>query len=211
MPHGNRATLNNITAATRVLAADNAFEQRLTNSKRAKNQSWDAVNVLSSTCAQLLVAGRGMMPSLKNPLIRKHVEDIASLDANAAIVARELTAYATRLLEFRKQHEGKTGNAQGDDENMLAINVFTEYVNWTEQFNAIVQPTINHMLEIIRVAEGKLREEDNDAADAIGVETSMVLGKVLGHEPQEAAPEVATENTDPAASPETVVDNNPTE
>lgn len=206
MTTGNRANLNTITHAARVLASDNAFDQHLLAKKKVKNQSWDAVSVLSSTCAQLLVAGKGMMPALKNDNIRKYIDDVASLDANSNIVARELLSYADQLLELRKQQGGRTGEARGDDENLLAINIFTGLMQWVENFEAIVQPTINHMLEIIRMAEGKLREENNDAADAIGAETSRTLDQALGREPVQMEQASVTENTDPAASSEPEVD-----
>jgi len=168
------------------------------NKKRADaiaNNSWDEVQGLNQLCTQLIMSGMGLIPALSNKRLREQIEDTTSLNQEVQILVRDLRKFSDNLLALRKRHENKTGSATTPDENMEAIGLFTEYAMWTEQFEAIVQPGINHIVEIIQKAEAKLMDIDSQAAEDMALQTQQVLDAVAGKvSPVEAQPDSAAGN-----------------
>lgn len=174
--------LNPIVSAAGVMAIDNAnteFREQQAQARKAKN-SWDDVNRLSGLCHRLLLSAVGLLPSLNNQRLISLIDDRATWDTNAHILARDLGAYQKNFEALRSRHVGKSGDATDDNDNMDAIDLYTQYASFYERWDGVLQPTMNHVLEQLQGAEAKLREIDNDAADALGVETSMVLDAAKG-------------------------------
>jgi hypothetical protein len=183
MSQAKRPTkLNPIVEAAGVMAIDNQntdFRQRAA-AARQMNNSWDDVNRLSGLCRQLLLNATGLLPSIRNQQLVAQIEDKQAWGTNAHILARDLMTFTNEFQALEARHRGKQGDAQGPDENMDAIDLSTQYAMFAERYEAVLQPTVMHVIELIQHAEAKLREIDNDAADALGVQTSAQLAAVKG-------------------------------
>lgn len=191
--------LNSIVNAAGVMAIDNANTDFRTRQAAARqvNNSWDDVNRLSALCKRLLGSATGLLPSIRNPRLVAQIDDVVAWNTNAHILARDLMTFSKDFLALEARHLGKSGDAQGPDENMEAIDLSTQYAMFTERYDAVLQPTVLHVIEQIQHAEAKLRDIDNDAADALGVDTSQQLAAVKeGTQIQTAAP-VLTPEQDP--------------
>lgn len=192
--------LNPIVNAVGVMAIDNANTDFRTRQAAARevNNSWDDVNRLSGLCRILLLNATGLLPSIRNQQLLSKIDDRVAFDSNAHILARDLMVFSKDFQALEARHRGRQGDAQGPDENMDAIDLSTQYAMFTERFEAVLRPTMLHVIEQIQHAEAKLREIDNDAADALGVETSQRLaaakGLPLGTDP---LPPVLTPEQDP--------------
>jgi hypothetical protein len=174
--------LNPVVSAVGVMAIDNAnseFRQQQAQVRKAKN-SWDDVNRLSGLCQRLLLSATGLLPSIRNERLMSLIDDRATFNTNAHILARDLSAYQNNFEALKARHAGKSGDASDDNDNMEAIDIYTQYASFYERWDGVLQPTMNHILEQLQAAEAKLREIDNDAADTLGVETSQLLDAAKG-------------------------------
>lgn len=113
------------------------------------NNNWGQLQQRYQECRNLMLMHLGIGNILENPEIRVHITPAIekTLVNNIQILTRDLQERAAELQKIYAIHSDKTGNADEND-IMLSFEVMEKYTQWLALIESVVQPTVNHILEI---------------------------------------------------------------
>lgn len=126
-------------------------------SELTQNKNWDELQARYAECRNLLLMHLGVGNILQNPEITGELSqgEAKTLINNIQILTRDLDARATELATIYGTHSDKIG---GCDENtiMLSFEIMEKYTQWLSLVEAVVQPTLAHILEITGEVEKRV-------------------------------------------------------
>lgn len=140
-------------------------EKKRTQDQLKKNNCWDDLNNIYQECCNLLGAHTHLAGLAQNKEVIAKVGDKETLTRNLRMLAQDLGNLKSELLQIRATHEGKTGGSNDPDVVFSTIEVFERYNLFMERHEAVVMPTVYHILEQFKQAEDAVAAE-KAAADA---------------------------------------------
>lgn len=111
------------------------------------DQVWDDLQRLYCECRTTASTPIQVLPLLKDKDRLKTVEEPKMLVDQARVLSKDLEQYTARLEAIYNQHRERTGNSQHPDELMVALGIGEEYHQWLYDFQTIVLPTVEEILE----------------------------------------------------------------
>lgn len=119
------------------------------------HESWDKLARTSEDAKILVVKTAGEVSNLVsgNPLENiLSKEDMAEYRQALRTWNRDIEHYVNKLIEISKEHEGKSGLVQSDDEFVKCIGLFESYAMFTTEFTTVITPLIHSIFRYLNNA-----------------------------------------------------------
>lgn len=139
-------------------AVKREFQKELT-----ENTNWDDLQARYAECRNLLLMHIGVGNVLEDPAIRAEIKDLGMLVGNIRLLTKDITERAGELEKIYAIHSDKQGGCTEED-IMLSFEVMEKYTQWLALIEAVVMPTVAHILEITSEAEKTLQVKQAQAA-----------------------------------------------
>lgn len=123
------------------------------------NNCWDDLNTIYESCAQLIFQHVHLASYLRNQPLMCEVVNRDQLVANIQLLSNDLGKLRDELTEINNQHNTKSGGSQDPDEVMFTITIYEQYQLFMQRHDAVVMPTVYHIVEQLDQAEKKLLEK----------------------------------------------------
>lgn len=159
-------------------ARDNYTGQHQTQKKQ--NSCWDDLNEIHSTCVKLITSHTNLSQYAQDKELINAVADKATLTENIRLLAKDLGKLNEELTEIYSQHSGNTGGSQNPDVVMQSISISEHYNLFMERHEAVVMPTVMHILEQFGQAEDVINKNKHiqQWADIIAKESEAAATDV---------------------------------
>lgn len=114
---------------------------------------WDELNELLLTCQQGLVSPviLGQLAQRKDLIV--FIRDKAGLVTRINMFKQDILQLKKELDDIAAQHAGKTGGSDDLDDIMRANQISEQYQLFLTRMDAVITPTVGHILEIFTEAE----------------------------------------------------------
>ena len=136
------------------------------------NKCWDELNAMYDQMRQLLGKHAHLSVLAQNKPLIAAIVDKPTLAANIRILGNDLKVLSDELGRIHSFHADKKGGADDPDEFMSTIGIFEQYNLFMERHEAVVMPTVFHIVEQFDQAEKLLQA-------ASRVDTSLKDPKVI--------------------------------
>ena len=144
-------------------------EQKQSKDYMRVNKCWDELNEMYVQMTQLLGQHSALAVFGSNVELVAMVADKETLSTNFGILANDLTTMNSELTQIHNQHANMTGGAIDPNVLMQTISIFEQYNLFMERHDAVVMPTVYHIIEQLDRAERKLIEVGKIADDLTNV------------------------------------------
>jgi len=132
------------------------------------NNNWTDLHGTYTRSMQGLLAVGQMGRVLNDEKMLSHVQNLETLTANIHILTRDLGEFQKDLQHIFDQHKHRTGPATAEDV-MQCYGYVDQYQGWIIRYEAVIMPTVLHILEETNRAELLMRQKaiaDQAAAQA---------------------------------------------
>lgn len=150
-------------AAKAQQIADKARDQERTKAlaeiQSGNNTCWDDLNQIHAGCQQLLINHAHLGRELNQKDMIAEIEDPHALVLKIRSLAADLRQMTGELAEIYTQHQDKTGGVDDPDVLMTTFAIFEQYTLFKERHEAVVMPTVYHILEQVQLAEDRLNKK----------------------------------------------------
>ena len=140
-------------------------EQKQSKNYLGTNKCWDELNSMYVSMTQLLGQHTNLKVFGSNVELVAMVADKETLATNFKILANDLQTMSTELTQIHNQHANKSGGEPDPNALMESITIFEQYHLFMGRHDAVVMPTVDHIIEQLDAAERKLIEVGKIAAD----------------------------------------------
>lgn len=145
----------------------------------ANNHCWDDLNDIHESCVRLLSEHTHLAGYAQNKELINEVQDKETLSTNIRLLASDLQKLNGELGEIHAQHAGKTGGDQDPDVVFNTIEIYERYNLFMERHQAVVMPTVYHIIEQFTEAEKSLAAKHRAAQEqAVDVVTDVNFTEV---------------------------------
>lgn len=124
--------------------------------RRGDNTCWDDLRAIHSDCQALLMQHVNIGRELNDKELLACVDDHKALVVKINSLAADLRQLNGELKEIFAQHEDKNGGVDDPDVLMVTYKIFEQYNLFQERHQAVVMPTVHHILEQINAGEQRL-------------------------------------------------------
>ena len=131
-----------------------------------KNNNWDELNSIYANACGLLASHAKIGDVLRDQKLLALIEDRTLLAQNIQILTKDLKTMQEELRLIHETHKDKTGSADIDT-IMLSLEIFEKYNLFMMRVDAVLRPTMLHIVEQTHAAEVKLAEIEADEANGI--------------------------------------------
>jgi len=147
------------------------------------NTCWDDLEQMYVSMITLLTSHTNISQFAADKELIGAVVDKQTLTANLRILGQDLGAMNTELSQIHNQHIGKRGGSTDPDVVFSTIAIFEQYSLFMERHDAVVMPTVYHIIEQFNQAEQLLNatkrvnadlKDPNVISDAIVVEETKI-------------------------------------
>lgn len=138
--------------------------KRLLDNEMKDNRNWDDLHEQYANCNTLLLSSAGVGQVITEHGLLPYIENQKLLDDNIRLLTRDIGSLHAELKQIYGQHSAKRGGATEEDV-MQGFAVYELYVLWIERYNALIPPTVNHILEMTGEA-GRKKDEAEKATAA---------------------------------------------
>jgi hypothetical protein len=121
--------------------------------KRVAGQ-WDLLNNTFNSLVNYAKLPTEIAPVLRSQEAMRAVEDQGLLLERARTLTSDCTVMAQQLLEIKAEHRECRGHPRHPDQMIKCIDLHQRYVDWAEQYEAVVYPTYLAINEQIGQAVG---------------------------------------------------------
>lgn len=121
----------------------------------SSNNNWDNLQTRYQECRELMLVHLGVANVLENPEVQAEVRangTEATLVSNIQLLTRDVRERVNELEMIYGVHRDKHGSADEND-IMLSFEVMEKYTQWLALIEAVLMPTMAHILEITAEAE----------------------------------------------------------
>lgn len=132
-------------------------KQKAEKEQLKNNTCWDDLVAINHQCTQLLRSHITTAQMANNQDLVRMVVDKPTLAANIRLLASDLRTMQDELNKIGALHMDKTGGSQDPDVVMTTIEIFEAYNYWMAKHDAVLLPTVQHMLEQFDKAEQRLQ------------------------------------------------------
>lgn len=136
---------------------------RNASSKLKDNTCWDDLNGTYQACVEMLQKHGNLQTLAQNKEVIARVKDKTTLINNIRTMATDLRNMNGELSEIYGQHKGKSGGSQDPDEVIRTIQIFEQYQLFMTRHDAVVMPTVYHIIEQFDEAEKELARDQAHA------------------------------------------------
>lgn len=149
------------------------------------NRAWDEVNQCSAMLYAMLTVSVSLHPVLSRVELTKHYPDAEYVSRTTLALVSELVSLFKVFNAIRARHADKIGRANNVDDQLLAYQLYNDYMILLEKYNASGAHLFDVVTEQIQVAIEHYRAETGDAAskklsDELRIEVSNAVAKVHG-------------------------------
>lgn len=136
------------------VAADYS-EQNTTAAAPASVESgdrvWDSLNFLKQELCAFNLIPAMLVPHVRDrEVVAKVPNPRENLLAPMQILSNDVAEFRERLEQIAAKHANRTGSSDSADEQMEAIQINEEYIQWGMQYESVVTPNVlgmmNHLL-----------------------------------------------------------------
>lgn len=131
----------------------------------AENTCWDDLSNIYRSCTDLLQRHTHLAQYANNKELLAEITDTTTLAGNIRLLASDINKLASELKEIQAQHIDKTGGSPDPDEVIHSIGIFEQYNLFMERHEAVVMPTVLHILEQFDQAEHSLLKKKQAQAE----------------------------------------------
>lgn len=114
--------------------------------------AWDSVNEISETAARLLAEPAQLSDLLRDKDLNERVENKDELTQCAFAVGRDSKDLANKLMDIRKMHTGRSGDAADPDELSMSLEIHGQYLELIDAYQTAVLPNIQRLVGIYETA-----------------------------------------------------------
>lgn len=166
-------------------AAQEALSQApLSKNKQEKdtyfqdNNAWDEVTVIRQDCLSLLRVIRELSPLLASQALVMEVTNKKLLTRNIQAICRDTETLANVIDKVYQLHKDKTGGTKNQEEMLYSCEVYSQYVDFMERYEAALLPIIVHASEQLQEALLVLHEKDPVTAQQLNSRLQNTLNAV---------------------------------
>ncbi|WP_144106618.1 hypothetical protein [Paraburkholderia sp. BCC1886] len=140
-----------MSAADRILAECRAG--KYVPEPERKNTCWDDLLQTHAFMTGLLLRHTSISEVLRDEDLKRYIAEPETFRTNVNQFASDLRQMSEELVQLRQCHVGKTGGSTDPDELIHAISLHEQYLLWQQKHDAVVMPTVLHVLEATNQAE----------------------------------------------------------
>ena len=139
------------------------MHQRVKDRQSAKtnagrNTLWDSAETHYVNSVSAIDQAQGLVVTVLEDIVtdpEKYalIKDPGTLNENVTLLNRDIQRHVDLLNNIHDKHKDKSGPATTQDDYMLVLQVNSDYAEALEVFDANINPTVNHILELIGVSE----------------------------------------------------------
>lgn len=142
-----------------------------------KKQNWSDLEDLYQAVAEGFVEIGARIRDSVEVIKAAGFEETPELTSTIKGISSDLLVFTEGLVTIHKQHAGKTGDIEGENDLMLSLSVYTDYQSLNERFNAVVFPTMITIMDFTAEALEKLDAEQKAKALASTTEEVIKIGE----------------------------------
>lgn len=138
------------------------------------NACWDELNQLNQRTVEMVAVTARSSSIFRDKEALSKVVNVSELYVQGELLLRDLNELNLRVNAIKAKHVNCTGGTNDPDQNMVAIQIGTEYNQWMEDYLAVIIPTVNRIDELINEVPVVTEPADTFANDdsELGIETS---------------------------------------
>lgn len=144
-----------------------------------KTRAWDDLMQIYNDCVATLGAHAHLARAANDEMLLMRIENKATLLTNLNLLKRDLLQLSDELKQLHDKHASRTGAANDVDDHWYSIQLYEQYALWMQKHEAVVMPTVYHLVEQIQAAERQLVLEQNAERQAEAVRDVNVVTDVL--------------------------------
>jgi hypothetical protein len=124
-------------------------EKEMTAIAKAVKQDpikWSDLEDMYTTSANMLVSANSEMANLyKLPGVVDNVPDKTGTVDHLRGLSRDLKFFSEELVKIHDTHKDNSGIADTPEMTMFAIKTFEHYMNWQNQYQSVIMPTVEFL------------------------------------------------------------------
>lgn len=124
--------------------------------QRASNDRvWDHVTDVYNAIHHYQLVPASLLPFMRDDTLCANVEakgEHPQLMKLSRRLVEDVRTFNAKLVSIHNRHAGKTGSSKDPDDLMASIIISNDYVAYMDEYERIVMPTIEEMLEIFERA-----------------------------------------------------------
>lgn len=149
------------------------------------NRAWDEVTQCSAYIYSLLSVSVSLQPVLSRAELTKHYPDAEYISRSTLALVAELVSLFKTYNAIRARHASKIGRAASVDDQLLAYQLYNDYMILLEKYNASGARLFEVVTEQIQVAIEGYRAENGDESskklsDELRDEVAKAVARVHG-------------------------------
>lgn len=139
------------------------MHQRVKDREKGKKSSsdnglWDSAEQHFVNSVVAIDQAQGLIASVLEEIVKdpekfKLIKDPETLNENVNLLNKDIQRHSDLLNGIHEKHQGRTGPAKTQDDYMSVLQVNCEYAEAMEVYEANIQPTMHHILELIGVSD----------------------------------------------------------
>lgn len=142
------------------------------------NRAWDEVEGIRLMCLDVLRTAGSFAPLLRNVDLLTHVASKRLLSRNIAAIGRDTQVLAEVVSKVHKLHMNKKGGTKTQEEMFQSYEVYSQYVDFMERYDAALMPIIVHASEQLQEALLALNKVNPELANQLNMMQQLMLNKV---------------------------------
>lgn len=153
--------------------------EKMIKDPEANLMSWeDLESIYEENTNMLIAANTSMADVYRLPGIIVNVPDKKGTIDHIRGLAKDVRFFGDQLAKIHSDHAGKTGIVKDSDETVNAIKIYEGYVNWQQEYQSVIIPTITFLSEQAGFAAEEIEK-------AVGVLDPKVVTDVEVKEPKD--------------------------
>jgi hypothetical protein len=126
--------------------------------------TWEDLESVYLACAKALVVFANEINGIvSNPVFIDNFVKKDELEIIVTGTKRDIDIFADELMGLHNMHQGKMGKITDEQELVLSLNIFDDYVNFNNRFSAVSGPIMQRIMSI--VTETSLEMQAKKIAD----------------------------------------------
>lgn len=178
-----RAAITEVNAAPKLTSKKTKNSTKRTTDEHREeyfetNRAWDEVNDIRYSCLDLLRTVSAITPLLRSEELKVCVENKRLLVRNISALGRDTQVMAKVMANIGALHADKSGGTIDQAEMVVSCEVYSQYVDFMERYEAALMPILVHTSEQLQLALVKLDETNPELAAQLNYQLQSHLGNV---------------------------------
>lgn len=164
--------------------------------EREKFSGWDELNNIFNACRDTLVgANSDMVELFRTPEILANIPDRVNTATSIRGLGGDLKYFTKELNDINAKHFGKVGSPKDEEETIMCLQIFENYVAFESRYQSVIMPTIIYLAEQAGLAKQKMIDDlkaleanSTDTATDVNVVTDVAIKETVVDEPGDVTP-----------------------